>query len=182
MGKSAPVQTENLPEVDVGTLARVLGIGLRTAQRLSQIGVLNAVDVRGRTGKKYYSLSDSVQAYIAYVREQYESKDDKQNAEQLKADKLRAEVDLKQSQGELHRIKTAITKGEYLPVEEVQDDYERFFVVLKKFMSAVPARVGGTLTGYVDPVVQRRIEKDLQTEMSAMLRTFVVAGKVSDPT
>ncbi len=176
------MQEEYIQDIDLGSLATILGIGLRTAQRLSQTGILQAVDVRGKAGKKYYNLSDSVQAYIQYVRDQYESKDDNQNVKQLIADKLRAEVDLKQSQGELHRIKTAITKGEYLPVEEVQDDYERFFVVLKKFMSAVPARVGGTLTGYVDPVVQRRIEKDLQTEMSAMLRTFVVAGKVSDPT
>ena len=167
-------------EISSGDLAETLGISIRTLQRLVQTGVLTPIDTR--RGHRKFQLADSVQTYIDYVRDQYESKNDKQSAEQLKADKLRAEVDLKQSQGELHRIKTAITKGEYLPVEEVQDDYERFFVVLKKFMSAVPARVGGTLTGYVDPVVQRRIEKDLQTELSAMLRTFVVAGKVSDPT
>ena len=171
---------EYIQDIDLGSLATVLGIGLRTAQRLSQTGILQSTDVRGKAGRKYYNLSDSVQAYIQYVRNQYEGKNDQHGVEQLKSDKLRAEVELKQSQGELHKIKTDLTKGKYIPVDEVRDDYERFFVVLKKFVSAIPARVGGTLTGYIDPVVQRRIEKDLQTEMSSMLRTFVVAGKVSD--
>ena len=178
--KKNEAEQSAVTEIDLGTLSGVLGIGLRTAQRLSQVGILQAVAVRGKAGRKYYDLAASVQAYIAYVRDQYESREEKHDVEQLKEEKLRAEVELKRSQGELHQIKTALTKGEYLPVEEVREDYERFFVVMKKFILAIPARVGGTLTGFIDPVVQRRIEKDLQTDLASMLRTFVVAGKGPD--
>ena len=166
-------------KVTTGELSEILGVSLRTVQRLAQTGVLEADGVQNRN--KMYDLPDAVQRYIAYVREQYEKNDDKQKSvTQLKEDKLKAEIELKQSQNELHQIKTAMMKGEYLPVEDVQADYERFFVVLKKFISAIPARISGQLAGYVEPVVMRRLEKDLQTDLSAMLRTFVVAGKASN--
>ena len=170
----------NVIDADLGTVAQVLGIGLRTAQRYAQMGMFECIDIRGKAGKKYYDLRACVQGYIRHVREEYESRAERQDADTLKAEKLQAEIDLKKSQAELHQFKTKLTRGEYLTVEEVQDDYERFFIVLKKFVQAIPARVGGLLTGYVQAVVQRRIEKDLQAEVAQMLRAFVVAGRTHE--
>ena len=56
-------------------------------------------------------------------------------------------------------------------------DYQKFFVILKKFVLSVPNRIGGLLTGYVDPVVIRSLEKDMTKECTDMLKTFVLAAK-----
>ena len=88
------------------------------------------------------------------------SRSDKELA--LKEKKLKAEIALKESQGELHRLKTEIASGKYISVEEVQLDYQRFF---------------GMIGGYADPVTVRGVEKDLSKEVNTMLNAFVVAGK-----
>ena len=48
---------------------------------------------------------------------------------------------------------------------------------LKKFVLAIPNRVGGMIGGYADPVTVRGVEKDLSKEVNTMLNAFVVAGR-----
>ena len=91
---------------------------------------------------------------------------------------MMADIALKESQGELHQLRTAIAAGKYISVEEVQVDYSRFFVVFKKFALSIPSRVAGTISSVVEPVVARSVEKDLTREVNSMLQGFVIAGKV----
>lgn len=100
----------------------------------------------------------------------------------LKAQKLTAEIALKESQADLHKLKTAIAEGKYLPVEEVKLDYEQFFVTFKKFALAIPQRVGAIVAGYGDPVIARKVEADINHEITEMLSTFVVAAQVRPET
>lgn len=162
-------------EVSIADLANILGISLRTAQRLNQSDIIRASSVRGRSGKKYFKLNESVQAYIAKLNADAAEKNGSNTAEKLKAEKLKAEIELKTSQGELHQIKTELAKGKYISVDDVKLDYQRFFLVFKKFAMAIPSRIGGVVAGYVEPIVERGIEKDLQNEVNSMLRSFVVA-------
>ena len=92
----------------------------------------------------------------------------------------RAEIALKESQGELHRLRTDIAAGKYISVEEVILDYTRFFVTFKNFAMAIPARVADMINGYAEPVEVRRIEKAIQGEIRRILTAFVVAG-VTEP-
>lgn len=39
---------------------------------------------------------------------------------------MQADIALKESQGELHRLKTEIAAGQYISVEEVKLDYAKF--------------------------------------------------------
>ena len=94
--------------------------------------------------------------------------------------KGRAEIALKESQGELHRLRTDIAAGKYISVEEVILDYTRFFVTFKNFAMAIPARVADMINGYAEPVEVRRIEKAIQGEIRRILTAFVVAG-VTEP-
>ena len=98
----------------------------------------------------------------------------------LKDSKLQAEIALKESQAELHHLKTEIAKGEYISKEDVKIDYQRFFVVFKKMAMAIPSRIGGVMAGYVEPVIVRGVEKDLKLEIDNILRTFIVAGVSGD--
>lgn len=163
-------------EVALADLCQILGISLSTGRRLSQSGVFKHSSVKGKAGTKYYQLAPCVQAYLQKKQAEYDEKNNKTDIEELKTEKLKAEISLKESQGELHLLKTEIAKGNYISTADVALDYQRFFVLFKKFAMAIPARVGGYIAGYVDPVVERGIEKDIQREICSMLRNFVVAG------
>ena len=133
--------------------------------------------VFGTRGKaKTYDLSVCVQAYISHTVAEVERKTEKNRVDKLKADKLEAEIELKQSQGQLHQLRTDIALGKYITIDEVKKDYQRFFTTFKKFAMAIPSRVGGLIGGYVEPLVARGIEQDMRQEVSQMLRSFYVAG------
>lgn len=166
-------------KIPLPTLAEILGVNIRTIQWLMQEGVLEAHPDPHDKRRKVLPLAASVQAYIK-VQTGKENKDArKDRLQQLEEKKLAAEAELKESQRDLHQIRTEIASGRYLSVEEVELDYSRFFVVLKKFLTAIPNRVAGMLSGYVDPVTVRALEKDLSNEITETLRSFVVAGAAS---
>ena len=156
-------------------LAKFLGVSSRTVQRLAQEGILPEPE-----GAKLYSLMKSVQAYCSYLSGKGKAKADDSQAARLKEQKLQTEIKLKESQAELHELKTDIAKGKYIALEDARLDVQRFFVVFKKFAMAIPSRMGGIIAGYVEPVVARGIEKDLQKEINDMLRTFIFAGQPAD--
>ena len=91
---------------------------------------------------------------------------------------MQADIALRESQGELHRLKTSIAAGDYISIEEVKLDYAKFFVVFKKFAMSLPARVSGMVSGQLEPIEVRRIEKEISSEISSYLASFVVAGIV----
>jgi hypothetical protein len=51
-------------------------------------------------------------------------------------------------------------------------------VVFKKFAMSLPARVSGMLSGQLEPLEARRIEKEISSEISSLLNSFVIAGIV----
>lgn len=167
--------------VNIGDLAAVLGVNIRTVQRLAQEGVVEARPDPQDKRRKVYDLTQAVPAYLAHQIEKSAGRERAARMQALEEEKLAAEVGLKSSQRDLHQLKTEIASGRYLPVEQVQLDYEQFFVVLKKFLMAIPARVGAQIAPYMDAVAARGLEKDLADEMGELLRTFVVAGQGTPP-
>lgn len=162
--------------VTMARFAEIVGVNLRTIQRLSQENVLKAVEDPEDKRKRVLPLAESVQAYIEHRMKQSEGRARANRLAELEEQKLKAEVSLKQTESELKRMRHEINSGKYLTVEEVQLDYSRFFVILKKFLLAVPNRVSGMLAGHVDPVTARGIEKDIAKDITNMMNSFVVAG------
>ena len=66
-------------------------------------------------------------------------------------------------------------------MEDVTLDYSRFFTVFKKFAVSMPSRLIGFVSGYIDPVQVRHLEKEMHREVINMLRSFVVAGVTELP-
>lgn len=161
-------------------LAKLLGISARRIQQLSADGVLPSTD---KDHGRMYNLADTVQAYIKHVQTKTDKSASKSRIAKLQEEKLKAEIDLKQSQGELHQLKTQIAQGKYISVEEAQLEYQKFFVVFKKFATAIAPRVGGIIGAHVDPVIARGIEKSVAAEVNDMLRSFIFAagGKTAEP-
>lgn len=170
---SNEVSSGSLYRVEV--IASLFGVSVRRVQQLTQEGIIETVQTKD--GRRY-DLGPTVQKYIAYLSDKAYGRDQNKKETELREQKLKADIALKESQGELHQLRTAIAAGKYISVEEVQVDYSKFFVVFKKFALSIPSRVAGTISAVVDPVTARAVEKDLTREINSLLKGFVIAGKV----
>lgn len=168
-----------LPDlVRVDVIAQLFGLTARRILQLSQDGVLPSTNKEGEKKVKCYELVPTVQRYISYLSDKSKGRGDTETA--LKEQKLKAEVKLKESQAELHQLKTDIAAGKYLSLDEIKLDYGRFMTNFKKLALAIPSRVAGMVGAVCDPVQAREIENDLNREISDMLTTFVMAAEADD--
>lgn len=161
----------------VEIIAQLFGVSVRRIQQLTQEGVLQTTEtVEGRR----YELIPTIQAYVKYLSDKAYGKNRSEKELELREQKMQAEIALKQSQGELHRLKTEIAQGKYIAVEEAILDYEKFFVTFKNFAMTLPARLADKVGQYVSPPEARHLEKELQTEVKRLLLSFVLAS-VAEP-
>lgn len=161
----------------VEVIAQLFGVSVRRIQQLTQEGIISTV--KTSEGKRY-DLVPTIQAYVKYLSDKAYGKSRSETEAKLKEQKLKADIALKESQGELHRLRTEIAAGKYISVEEVKLDYSRFFVSFKKFAMSIPSKLAGRLTGFVDPVEVRQIENELQKEVTKLLRSFVVSATIEE--
>ena len=91
-------------------IAAVFGVSVRRVQQLVQEGIIKSEKIPGHAGRMF-DLLPTVTDYIKYLSDKAygKSRSDKELA--LKEKKLKAEIALKESQGELHRLKTEIASG-----------------------------------------------------------------------
>lgn len=171
-------KTQNLYEPKV--IAQLFNFeGPRRIEQLTRDGVIDAVlvDVDGHKVRRY-DLAPTIQKYVKYLSDKAYGRSRSEKEMELKEQKLEAEVALKESQGELHRLKTQIAAGEYISIDEVRLDYAKFFLVFKKFAMSIPARVCGMLSGQLEPLEARMVEKEMAGEIAGLLASFVIAGVV----
>ena len=161
----------------VEIIAKLFNVTVRRIQQLTQDGVLPTVETpEGRR----YDLVPTIQRYVQYLSDKAYGKNRSEKELELKEQKMRAEIALKESQGELHRLKTDIAAVKYIAVEEVTVDYEKFFLTFKKFAMALPARLTDMVSANMDPLEARRVEREIQGEVNQLLTAFVVAGVTED--
>lgn len=154
------------------TIAQLFGLSGRRIEQLVADGVIDRVRIDG--GGVRFELASTIQRYVKYLSDKAYGKERSEAEAKLKEQKLRADVALKESQGELHRLRTEIAAGNYISVEELKADYSRFFIVFKNFALSLPSKMAGRLAGFVDPVEIREIEDDLQKEIKKILKGFVL--------
>lgn len=157
----------------VEIIAQLFGVTVRRIQQLTQEGVLPTTETA--EGRRY-DLVPTIQKYVKYLSDKAYGKNRSEKELELREQKMKAEIALKESQGELHQLRTQIAMGKYIEIEEARMDYERFFVTFKKFATSLPGRLTGMINGYVEPLEARRIEKDLQKEIQQLLGAFVLAA------
>lgn len=164
----------------VEIIAQLFGVSVRRIQQLTQEGVLPTTETA--EGRRY-DLVPTVQSYTKYLSDKAYGKNRSERELELREQKLQAEIGLKESQGELHRLKTEIAAGRYVAIEEITLDYQRFFVTFKKFAMSLPSRILDAITGFseIDPLSARRLDKMIQQEIQGLLEAFVVAGVTEKP-
>lgn len=153
------------------TICRLFGLTGRRIEQLVADGVIERVKLK--SGEVRFETATTIQKYIKYLSDKAYGRERSDKEAELKEQKLRADVALKESQGELHRLRTEIAAGNYISVEEVKADYSRFFIVFKNFALSIPGKMAGRLSGFVDPVEVREIENELQKEVKKLLSDFV---------
>ena len=160
------------------TIARLFGLSGRRIEQLVEDGTIERV--RTKSGVRFETVP-TIQRYIKFLSDKAYGRERSDAEAKLKEQKLRADVALKESQGELHRLRTEIAQGNYISVEEVKADYSRFFIVFKNFALSIPGKMAGRLSGFVDPVEVREIENELQKEIKSLLDDFVSRAVVEKP-
>ena len=160
-------------------IAQLIGRSTRRVQQLTQDGVLST-EVPPGGGARRYRTARTIQDYMAYQEQKIRDELSGSTLEELTIKKLQAEVELKESQGALHKLKTAIAEGKYLPAEQVSGDLSDFLRRLKQFADRIPARVAGTMSGYLDTAAARAMKKDLQQELDGLFEAFVAAAHIQD--
>lgn len=159
--------------VTVVELSELFGVSVRTVQRLAQEGVIPGPEGK-RGNAKLYSLQRATQAYCGHLEKKIEQQAN--NTDKLKEQKIQADIKLKETQIEVTQLKTDIKKGEYIDRGTVLKDFRAFYKVFKRFALNIPGRISAIFKDYVEPVVSKGIEKDLQREITDTLNSFTVAG------
>ena len=132
-------------------------------------------------GARKYQTCETIQRYIAHVEQRALNLGEGGRLAELNLKKLEAEVALKESQGSLHRLKTAIAEGKYLPAEQAAGELAEFMAAFQAFALTIPARMAGALSGYADALTIRSVQKAIRKELETMLTAFVDAMQVEDP-
>ena len=152
-------------------ISQLLGKTVRRVQQLTQEGVLETEIPPGGGARKYRTCA-TVQRYVAYVEAKAQETGENSRAAELTLKKLEAEVELKESQGQLHRMKTAIAEGRYLAADHATEELTEFMDSFKKFAMNIPPRMAGTMSGYADTVAIRAMEKAMRKELESLLAAF----------
>ena len=174
------VLTGTVPEWANSTaIAQLLGKTTRRIQQLTQDGILKT-EVPPGGGARKYRTCDTIQRYIDHVERKAQEIGEGGRLAELNLKKLEAEVALKESQGSLHRLKTAIAEGKYLPAEQATEELAEFMTAFQKFAMTIPARMAGAMSGYADAITIRNAQKAIRKELETMLTAYVDAVQVED--
>ena len=119
----------------VEVIASLFGVTVRRVQQLTQEGIISTT--KTKEGNRY-ELAPTIQRYVKYLSDKAYGKSKSEKEAELREQKLQAEIALKESQGEMHRLKTEIASGKYIDIEEVKMDYSRFFCFIQK-VCIIPA-------------------------------------------
>ena len=173
------VLTGTVPEwASAAVIAKLLGFkGVRRIQQLTQDGVLETEIPLGGGARKY-RLCETVQRYIAHVKQKAQETGEKSRTAELSLKKLEAEVKLKESQGQLASIKADIAEGRYIETAEATEQLAEFMDTFRSFAMSIPNRVAGTVGNYTDAATARAIERATRRELEDMLALFVSSAIV----
>lgn len=157
-------------------IAQLLGKTVRRVQQLTQEGVLET-EIPPGGGARKYRTCETIQRYVTHIEQKAQETGENSRAAELALKKLEAEVELKESQGQLHRLKTAIAEGKYIAADQATEELEEFVARFKRFALNIPARMAGTMSAHVDAVTVRAMEKSMRKELEAMLAAFADAAE-----
>ncbi|MGI5839296.1 MAG: hypothetical protein ACOX8W_06495 [bacterium] len=154
-------------------LADVLGVEPRTIQEWNSRGCPKAA--RG-----WWSIRDVLtwRGLISPAGVNTEAEAEKVSWQQLK---IEFEAKLKEQQAETAAFKNAVLQGEYIKREDIIAELQRFFVIFKRSVLAIPRRLATELGAHVDIVTARRMEKGMTELVNDALEQLSIDGIYKAP-
>lgn len=156
-------------------IAQLLGVSVSTVNHLAQDGIIHT-ELPPEGGRRKYLTCQTVQRYIAHIKQKSEDSSDDGKTATLKLKKLEAEVKLKESQGQLASIQADIAGGRYIETAIASEQLTEFMETFKNFALNIPARVAGTVAGFTDAASVRAVETAVRKELEDMFSLFVSAA------
>ena len=118
-------------------IAKLFGLTARRVQQLTKDGILPAV----KTRPYRYDLLPTVQAYIRYLSDKANGKEQKTaDTVQAESDKLRAEADLKQSKAKIAELQLKELEGKMHRSEDVAAVMDDLVYSIRSMILALPGR------------------------------------------
>lgn len=168
----------NVPEWASATaIAKLLGKSARRIYQLTQDGVLETEVPPGKGARKYRTC-ETIRKYLAYIENKTNDQSKDGKIAELTLKKLQAEVELKESQGNLHRLKTAIAEGKYIAAEEAEAQLTDYMLNFRRLIKDMPGRAARSIPEQTDTVLVRNLERAMRRECENMLQIFVDAAEV----
>ena len=99
----------------------------------------------------------------------------------LKEKKLFFEIKYKESQAENMELKNAISKGEYLKREDVIQELNRFFVILKRSLMGLSKKIVTDIGILLDKNVARKVESQIKEVIEDALNQMSIDGVYEPP-
>lgn len=161
-------------------------ICLSTASMCEVFGVtqqaLSQWDDKGcpKAGRGWWSIAD-VLRWKGFVGVDGSRNEKDQESVSWMRKKLEAEATLKEEKAEEAAMKNAINRGEYIRKEDITAELQRFFTVLKRSMTGYSRTVATEVSGFVDVLTARRIEKMVMELTMDALEQISIDG-VYEPT
>ena len=121
----------------VEIIAQLFGVTVRRIQQLTQEGVLPTTEtVEGRR----YDLVPTIQSYVKYLSDKAYGKNRSEKENELREQKMRAEIALKESQGNCTGCGRTSPPGSTSRWRKSSSTTPASFVTFKNFAMAIPAR------------------------------------------
>lgn len=125
---------QNLQPTQV--IAKIFGVSTRRVEQLKTEGI-----IKGQGKPTKYDLLPTIQAYIKYLSDKANGREQKQNVADLEEQKLKAEVDMKRSKAEAAALELAELRGKLHRAEDVEAITTDHVLFLRSMLTAMPGKL-----------------------------------------
>lgn len=135
-------EASNQNLVTAQVLAKLFKKSTRRIEQLKAEGV-----IKGHGKPTKYDLLPTVQAYIEYLEAKAYGKEQKQATAELEEQKLRAEVEIKQSKAKAAQMELKELQGKLHRAEDVEAITTDHVLFLRSMLMAMPGKLAVDLSG-----------------------------------
>lgn len=146
------------------TIAKVFQVSVRRVEQLKAEGIIVG---QGRPTK--YDFIPAVMAYIKYLADKAYGREKKENMEELEEDKLRAEVELKKAKAKKAEMELKELQGKLHRAEDVEAIMTDHVLYLRSLLMSMPGRLAVDLAGeHTAPEQAQRVKEEVYFVLNSL--------------
>lgn len=123
-------------------IAKIFGVTTRRIEQLKAEGIIQG---QGRPTK--YDLLPTIQAYIKYLADKAYGREKKESVAELEAQKLAAEVAIKEAKAEQAKMQLKELRGQLHRAEDVEAIFTDHGMYMRSMLLAMPGKLAVDMAG-----------------------------------